>query len=70
VADETATNVARAAFARPALVAGAVGIVVAPQGRLLVALALTVEDGRIAEIDVVADPARLRGLDVAVSPPS
>jgi RNA polymerase sigma-70 factor (ECF subfamily) len=70
VADETATNVARAAFARPALVAGAVGIVVAPQGRLLVALALTVEDGRIAEIDVVADPARLRVLDVAVSPPS
>jgi RNA polymerase sigma-70 factor (ECF subfamily) len=70
VADETATNVARAAFARPALVAGALGIVVAPRGRLLVALALTVEDGRITEIDVVADPARLRGLDVAVSSPS
>jgi hypothetical protein len=40
--------------------------VVAPQGRLLLALTVTVADGRIAGYDVIADPARLRGLDLAV----
>jgi RNA polymerase sigma-70 factor (ECF subfamily) len=56
----------RAQAARPALVNGAVGIVVAPCGRLLFALALTVNDGKIAEIDLVSDPARLRQLDLAI----
>lgn len=66
VVEETATNAARARFARPALVDGAVGVVVAPGGRLLVALALTIEGDAIVEIDVIADPARLRRLDIAV----
>ncbi len=56
----------RARFAQPALVNGAVGVVVAPRGRLSVVLAFTVTRGRIAEIDVVADPARLSQLDLAV----
>ncbi len=52
-----------------ALVDGAVGIVYAPAGHLRIALALTVSDaGRIAAIDVIADPDRLRGLHVAVLP--
>lgn len=52
----------RARFAEPALVNG----VVAPQGRLLLALTVRVRDGRIAGYDVIADPARLRGLDLGV----
>lgn len=52
-----------------ALVDEAVGIVFAPAGHLRIALALTVSDaGRIAAIDVIADPDRLRRLRVAVLP--
>ena len=46
----------RAQLARTALVNGRVGVVVAPKGRLLVVLLPVVVDGRIVEIDVVADP--------------
>ena len=56
----------RAQGARPVLVNGAVGLVVAPRGRLLLVLALTISDGRIVEIDAVADPARLDQLDLSV----
>jgi RNA polymerase sigma-70 factor (ECF subfamily) len=55
-----------ARFARPALVNGAVGVVMAPRGRLFRALSFTVTRGKIVQIDVVADPARLRQLDLAV----
>jgi RNA polymerase sigma-70 factor (ECF subfamily) len=56
----------RARSARPALVNGTVGIVGAPRGRLLVVLGLTIRRGKIVEIDVVADPERLRQLELAV----
>ena len=56
----------RAWIAQAALVNGAVGIVVAPRGRLLHVLALRVSRGKIVEIDVVTDPARLRQVDLAV----
>ena len=56
----------RATGARPALVDGAVGAVVAPQGRLFLALGFTIEDGRITAIEAIADPERLRRLDLAV----
>lgn len=39
---------------------------VAPRGRLLFALTFTIEDDRITKYDVIADPARLRRLDLAV----
>jgi RNA polymerase sigma-70 factor (ECF subfamily) len=55
----------KAQEARPALVDGSVGIVVAPRGRLFLALKLTFANNRIAGIDVVADPAQLRSIDVA-----
>ena len=55
----------KAQEARPALVDGSVGIVVAPRGRLFLALKLTFANNRIAGIDVVADPAQLRNIDVA-----
>jgi RNA polymerase sigma factor (sigma-70 family) len=66
VAEETATNARPARFAAPALVNGRVGLVVAPRGRLLLAIGLTIEGEKITEIDVIADPLRLRQLDLAV----
>lgn len=56
----------RAQGAQPALVDGMVGLVVAPAGRLRVVLGLTIAHGRIVAIDAIADPARLRQLDLAV----
>jgi RNA polymerase sigma factor (sigma-70 family) len=56
----------RAQAARPVLVNGAVGVVVAPRGRLVLVLDLTITHGKIAEINVIADPARLQKLDLAV----
>src|SRR5438132_5325528 len=56
----------RAQGARPALVNGSVGLVVARHGRLVLVLNLTVTRGKIVEINAVADPARLRQLDLAV----
>jgi RNA polymerase sigma-70 factor (ECF subfamily) len=50
--------------ARPALVNGAAGVVFAARGRPLSVVGFTVRHGRIAEIDVLADPARLQQLDV------
>ena len=55
-----------ARFARPALVNGEVGVVLAPRGRLFRALSFTLADGKIVHIDVIADPERLRQLDLAV----
>ena len=51
-----------------AVVDGAVGIVFAPGGHLQVVLALTVSNHQIAAIDVIADPERLRRLELAVLP--
>jgi RNA polymerase sigma-70 factor (ECF subfamily) len=58
-----------AARSQLALVNGAVGIVSAPGGQLETVLALTVSaERRITAIDVIADPARLRRLRLAVLP--
>ena len=51
---------------RPALVNGAVGVVVAPQGRPFAVMGFTVTGGRIVEIDALADPERLNRLDFAL----
>jgi RNA polymerase sigma factor (sigma-70 family) len=53
-------------FARPALVNGAAGFVVAPGGRPVAVAGFTVAHGKIVEIDVLADRARLRELDLTV----
>ena len=66
VAEETRAFWRRAEFARPALVNGTVGAIVAPRGRLLLALTFTIKDEKIAEYDVIAEPALLHRLDVAV----
>jgi RNA polymerase sigma-70 factor, ECF subfamily len=54
-----------ARLTRPALVNGAIGVVVAPQGRLVRALRFTISNGMITEIEVIGNPARLGELDVA-----
>ena len=56
----------RAQQARAALIDGAIGAVVAPGGRLLLALGITVANGKIVGIDAVADPERLAELDLSV----
>jgi RNA polymerase sigma-70 factor (ECF subfamily) len=55
-----------APFARPALVNGAAGLVVSRRGRPFAVAGFTVARGRIAEIDVLADPKRLRELDLTM----
>jgi ketosteroid isomerase-like protein len=54
-------------FARPALVNGTAGVVVASGGRPLSVMGFTVTDGRITAIDVLADPERLDRLDLGLS---
>jgi DNA-directed RNA polymerase specialized sigma24 family protein len=56
----------RARFAQPALVNGVVGAVWAPRGRPRVVFGFTITRGKIVEIDILADPARLRRLDLAI----
>ncbi|MFL5804331.1 MAG: sigma-70 family RNA polymerase sigma factor [Roseiflexaceae bacterium] len=56
----------RAQAARAVLVNGAVGVVVAPRGRLLLVLELTITHGKITEINVISEPAHLQKLDLAV----
>jgi len=53
-----------APLARPAVVNGGAGAVVVVGGRPFAVVGFTVTDGRIAAIDLVADPAKLRGLTV------
>jgi hypothetical protein len=48
------------------LVNGAVGLVWAPGGRPRVVFRLTITGGKIVEIHMVADPERLRRLDLSV----
>src|SRR5581483_6443173 len=55
-----------ARLARPALVNDAVGIVVAPQGRLGVALILSFANDRIARIQAIRDPAELQKLEIGL----
>jgi RNA polymerase sigma factor (sigma-70 family) len=55
-----------ARFAQPALVNGAVGVVVAPHGRLRYVAQFTITGGKITQIHVMADPAVLRQLHLAV----
>ena len=53
-------------FAQPALVNGAAGVVVARRGRPFSVTGFTVRRGKVIEIDIIADPTRLRQLDLAV----
>jgi RNA polymerase sigma factor (sigma-70 family) len=51
--------------ARPVLVNGAAGVVLVARGRPVAVVGFTVRGGRIIAIDILADPARLRRVDLA-----
>lgn len=63
----TAARGARAA--RPALIDGSVGLIIAPRGHLFRALRFTLAHGKIAQVEVIGDPERLRQLNLAVLEP-
>jgi RNA polymerase sigma factor (sigma-70 family) len=66
VAGRALTYARLSPFVRPALVNGAAGVVVAPDGQPFAVMGFTVVDGKIVEIDSITDPARLGELDLAV----
>jgi RNA polymerase sigma-70 factor (ECF subfamily) len=68
VAAHTATYAKLYPFVRPALVNGAAGAVVAPNGHVFSVMAFTVTNGKIAQIDVLLDPQRLEQLDLGIPP--
>jgi RNA polymerase sigma-70 factor (ECF subfamily) len=51
-----------ARFARPAIVNGAAGVVVQPGRKVFAVVGFTIAGGRIVEIDLIADPEKLRAL--------
>ena len=66
VAEEIVVFGRNARFADLAVIDGAVGLVIAPRGRLKLAIAFTIEAERITGYELIAEPARLRTLDLAV----
>jgi RNA polymerase sigma-70 factor (ECF subfamily) len=66
VASQAITSSKLSPFVRPALINGAAGVVVAAHGKAMFVMAFTVTGGAIAAIDVLADPDRLREIDVSV----
>ena len=55
-----------ARFVQPALVDGGVGLVLAPGGRLQRVLRMTLKNGKVAQVEVIAESERLRELALAV----
>lgn len=66
VAEQVRTFARFAGFGQPVLVNGAAGFVGASGGQLYSVMGFTVTDGKIVEIDILADPTRLRQIDLAV----
>jgi len=56
----------RMEFVQTALVDGVVGLVVARGGRLFRVMRFTVERGKIANVEIVGDPARMETLEVKI----
>ena len=53
-------------FARPALIDGDPGLVLAPHGRLRIALTIHIENAKITEINVIGQPSRLAELAISL----
>jgi RNA polymerase sigma factor (sigma-70 family) len=66
VAGQTLGFARFARFARPVLVNGTPGLIAAPDGQPISVLGMTIRGDKIVEIDVLADPDRLRRLDLTV----
>lgn len=56
----------RARNAEPVLINGGPGLVVAPNGRLLLVLALTITESKVSRVDAIADPEHLKKLELSV----
>jgi RNA polymerase sigma factor (sigma-70 family) len=65
-AADVAGHASGAQGARPALVDGAAGAVFAPGGKPLVVFDFAVAGGKIVAIELIADPDRLRRLDLTI----
>jgi RNA polymerase sigma-70 factor (ECF subfamily) len=52
-----------APLGRPAIVNGGPGVIVGPPGHVMAVVGFTVVRGRIREIDIIGDPAKLQGLE-------
>ncbi|RJL25136.1 sigma-70 family RNA polymerase sigma factor [Bailinhaonella thermotolerans] len=68
VARETVGNRHRARYAHPALIDGAPGLLLAPHGRLLLALRLEITGSRVTEIAVITAPDDLAALNLSLPP--
>lgn len=66
VAEQALTFAELARSSQPALVNGTVGYVAVRHGRAVAVGGFTITRGRIAEIDILADPARMGRLDPAI----
>ena len=65
--DESARRATgRARFSALALVDGRPGLILATRGRFTLALTFELDGDRITEIDIIADPERLAGLELAL----
>ena len=53
-----------ARLARLAMVNGSVGLIVAPRGRLFRVLRFTYSNDRIATMEIIGDPERLRTIEI------
>jgi RNA polymerase sigma-70 factor (ECF subfamily) len=66
VAEQALTFSRLAPFSEPALVNGTVGLLTARHGHPIAVMGFTITSGTIAEIYILADPARLRRLGLAI----
>jgi len=66
VAKNALTFSARSQFTRPVLVNGNVGVVMAPNGRLVGVGRIVIREGLITEVDLIADAERLAKLELSV----
>jgi len=51
---------------QPALINGAVGLILAPNGRLSRVLSFRIANGKIVDVEIIADPERLKHLELGV----
>jgi RNA polymerase sigma-70 factor (ECF subfamily) len=66
VARQALSGAIPAARLHPALVNGAAGVVVTIYGRPFAVLGFTIAEGKIVEVDAIADPERVRRIAAAV----
>jgi RNA polymerase sigma factor, sigma-70 family len=58
----------RAKAAQVVFVNGSIGVIAAPRGKLLYVLQFTIRNGRISEVELISDSARIRQLDLSIFP--